>query len=643
MTQEVKWRGLVGFVIVGATLLRLWLLGSYPPGLYHDEAFNGLDALGVLDGNWQVWFGGNNGREPLHIYAIALSIQLFGLETWAVRLPSALVGGLGTWAVYLLGQAWFGKRVGLFGAIVWGMTLWPLHLSLVGFRAIFLPPLLALTAWLITEAFKRTQVGWWFMAGLVYGLSWYSYLAVRFTPLLLGILGLIWLGKKVKDKKERGLSTLLQPSLYFGVGFLLVLAPLLWASWQDPTILLGRTGQVSVLNEQVNGGDLWGTLWQQGWQAVGMFVWQGDDILRHNPAGRPVFDGVMVMAFAVGLLYCLKQSWQGRMGETAVLLWTLIMLGPTILAEDTPHFLRAVGVLPAVLFIPALGLEQIWQAVERRWKRPLLAPILITGMIVASLAFTLTDYVNYGQDTDTGYLFEAGTVALAEDARMSEIPVLLDDRFWQGWEAVPFLLHEIDVYRFTGEIKCENGLTAEGAEMGVCAVPEKVVYVWPYESLEFLSELTTPNTLVKIEEGAWGRNDLEPTAYPLYVKYSFLTAPNWPIQSSFGNGWQSHQADISQEGGEIIVDLYWSVEGIPSGSKVFVHHIGADGTLVGQSDGEVANGRWSWWQNGVMVQDRHMIAGALSEGSRLLVGMYDPITGERFLRPDGSDSWQIVP
>jgi peptidoglycan/LPS O-acetylase OafA/YrhL len=40
------------------------------------------------------------------------------------------------------------------------------------------------------------------------------------------------------------------------------------------------------------------------------------------------------------------------------LIWTVVMLLPTILAEDTPHFLRAVGVLLIAVILPALGLEQ---------------------------------------------------------------------------------------------------------------------------------------------------------------------------------------------------------------------------------------------------------------------------------------------
>ena len=61
-----------------AVFLRFTNLGSWPPGLYRDEAFNGLDALRLLDGKLTVFFTANNGREPLYIYLTTLAVGLFG-------------------------------------------------------------------------------------------------------------------------------------------------------------------------------------------------------------------------------------------------------------------------------------------------------------------------------------------------------------------------------------------------------------------------------------------------------------------------------------------------------------------------------------------------------------------------------------
>ena len=91
-------------ILLLAAFLRIWQLDSLPPGLYHDEAYNGLDALSLSEGKlfpqfyegwelyqqdahadnpavesrWPPFFEGNYGREPLHIYLMAASIRLFG-------------------------------------------------------------------------------------------------------------------------------------------------------------------------------------------------------------------------------------------------------------------------------------------------------------------------------------------------------------------------------------------------------------------------------------------------------------------------------------------------------------------------------------------------------------------------------------
>jgi 4-amino-4-deoxy-L-arabinose transferase-like glycosyltransferase len=140
-----------------AVFLRFYNLANWPPGLYRDEAFNGLDALRVLDGEPAVFFTANNGREPLYIMLTALSVVLFGRTVLAVRLVAAVVGSLTTLLVYKLGQSWFGWRAGLLAAWLWAITLWPLHLSRLGLRTILLPAVLTLAFWLGTEAYRRNS------------------------------------------------------------------------------------------------------------------------------------------------------------------------------------------------------------------------------------------------------------------------------------------------------------------------------------------------------------------------------------------------------------------------------------------------------------------------------------------------------
>ncbi len=109
----VFWGTLIPLV---AAALRLSGVGEAPPGLYHDEAYYGLDALDVLRGQFQVYFPANNGREPLFIYLAAGAIGLLGRSSLALRLASAFVGMLTVAATAAAGRALFSRRVGLLAA-----------------------------------------------------------------------------------------------------------------------------------------------------------------------------------------------------------------------------------------------------------------------------------------------------------------------------------------------------------------------------------------------------------------------------------------------------------------------------------------------------------------------------------------------
>ena len=83
---------LIGVMLVAAGL-RLWKLNVLPPGLYHDEAINGVDARMVLSGaGLPLYFAANNGREPLFIYLQMVSAAILGANPYALRLVSALIG-----------------------------------------------------------------------------------------------------------------------------------------------------------------------------------------------------------------------------------------------------------------------------------------------------------------------------------------------------------------------------------------------------------------------------------------------------------------------------------------------------------------------------------------------------------------------
>jgi 4-amino-4-deoxy-L-arabinose transferase-like glycosyltransferase len=640
---------LICVLLVAAGLRLLWL-DTAPPGFYRDEAFNGQDALAVLAGENALYFPANNGREPAYIYLTALSVSVLGRTVTAVRLAAAVVGTLTTIPLFLLARSWFGWRVGLLAAWLWAVTLWPVHLSRIGLRPVILAPLLALTFWLGTLAYRRQKGVLWLLSGMLYGLCFYTYLTALFTPLLLGMIGLFLLWRPQTRRR-------LWPGvLWFLLGAGLLLAPLGLLAIQQPDLVLGRTGQVSILNPAINNGDFWGTLARQTGRALGMYLWRGDTIWRHNPAGRPVFDWVMLIPFIIGVVVIVRR-WR-RPAMFALLAWSLIMLGPTILAEDAPHFLRAAGVLPTILIIPALGLSRLldWPKLptvlysrQRRWRVG-----LIGLLCVATLVVTVRDYFgDYARRAETAFYFEAAARDLAMDinTEADDTTVYLDEQYGPGaWPAVSFLVdpavRPVTAYAPAAGLPCPATCT-----------PPFTVYAWPYTALDYVSTAIPVPVIIRAETGSLAMGDRETEPYPFYARYQVdQVEPDVKPAASFVNFDHTlHLISAATElvsPAEISLTLVWQApDTVDQPLTAFVHVVDSDGAIVAQSDRPPGGPIWphSWWQPGrLVVDERRVVLPQPFDRTQqsLIVGLYNTATGDRLPVRDetgqpAGDSWPL--
>jgi 4-amino-4-deoxy-L-arabinose transferase-like glycosyltransferase len=626
--SKLEW-ALLLLALFTAAVLRFWELGQIPSGLYRDEAFNGLDALKVLDGNLALFFPANNGREPLYIYLTSLAIAVWGRSIFAVRFAAALVGTLSTIPIFGLGKIWFGRRAGILAAFLWAITLWPVHLSRVGLRTILIVPILAGTFWLATAAYRKQSAWLMAAAGIVYGLGFYSYLAYRFTPLLLVLLA-IYLILTGRGKQ------IWPPALWFAAGTAVSLAPFAYTIWQEPQFFLGRSGQVSILNPDVYGDSVFGALGRNILAAAGMFLWRGDHILRHNPIGRPVFDPLLAVPFVIGLGLCVKH-WR-EVAAMTLLLWLIVMLGPTILAADAPHFLRAAGVLPAAVLVPAIGLAWLWG-----WERlpDASGGVLVGALLLGSLIWTVHDYLAYVRDPQLDFAFEAAATELAEEinAGLEQGDVFLDGRLWTSWPSLAFLTTDENAIR---RYESADDLPASAA------TPARI-FAWPYDSLEFVADLISPPVLVTVEDGALTRGDLEETAYPLYVQYALDAISDVEAEplAIFGDQIVLQALDVTQiDPYRVKVDIYWQSESaVNEDLTVFAHVLGSQG-IAAQVDRPLGAGRWAgqWWRPGVRLHETYVIS--LEEPfdpsqQQIAVGLYSSNSGERLPVKDAASGQEI--
>jgi hypothetical protein len=403
---------------------------------------------------------------------------------------------------------------------------------------------------------------------------------------------------------------------------------------------MGRPGSVSILNPLINKGDLVGTALSHLLRTIGMFFVQGDTIPRHNLPGRPVFDPALGLMMLVGTVWVLLQA-RRRLAPALLLVWVGVMLIPTWAAEDAPHFLRAVGVLPLAAILPALGLDRVQSWLEGRELKWLGATC--TGLVLAlGLGSTTIDYfVRYAQTPETSYFFEEAATTLAADVNQflesgwrgegwigsaqeidPERRVFVEQRLWDEWAAIPFL------------IPAQEAISTQQDDFEPVG-KQSLLVLWPYgDNRDILEALPSP-ARVKVWEGPLAQGDLDPSPFTSYV--AFATAPVDEVvpeaEAYFENGITLTDATISPQSNTWEVELVWTVDNpLNVDYTVFVHLY--DGTTpVAQADGDPAGGYYptSVWRVGDQIVDMHTIEipRELQDEPSLRVGLYLRSTLER--------------
>jgi hypothetical protein len=108
-----------------------------------------------------------------------------------------------------------------------------------------------------------------------------------------------------------------------------------------------------------------------------------------------------------------------------------------------------------------------------------------------------------------------------------------------------------------------------------------------------------------------------------------------PLEASLGDSVLLRGYDLTvpqASGGDLEVTLYWQARGrVPGSYKVFVHLVDEAGRTVAQADAVPADGLapTESWQPGEIISDKHLLGAPGPGRYRLLVGLYDPGTGER--------------
>ncbi len=425
-------------IIFVASFFRLYKINTIPPGLWPDEAANGVDALKAIDsGNLKIFYPANNGREGLFINLQAVSIKVFGAEPWALRIVSAIIGILTVAGLYLLTRYIFNWRIAAMASFFLAISFWHVNFSRIGFRAIMLPFILVFIFYFLWRGLRNGHLKDFFITGILSGVGFYTYFSFRIAPLIGLILFWNYVSFIKKDfghsKYEHAKNQIFRGFALLVVTTILIALPLLVYFYANPGDFLKREGRpISVFNQEQPMKELGlSTV-----RTLGMFNFTGDANRRHNIPGSPELALPIGLFFLVGFLkefiHWIRRK-HGHFSVTHTLLfsWFFVMLLPGFLSTEAPHALRVIGVVPVVMIFAAQGfwwfinlVIRLYRTVDPHYRFDEMshhreASLLVTITILTSLiSLSFWEYSRYfniwGNDHATQNAFSQNYIDIAD-------------------------------------------------------------------------------------------------------------------------------------------------------------------------------------------------------------------------------------
>lgn len=368
-------------ILLIASVLRLYQLGSVPVSPDWDEAALGYNAYSILQTGKDeygkpfpfVLQSFADYKPALYIYFAVPSIAVFGLDTFAVRLPSAIFGILTVLATYFLVKELFKRRdIALVAAFLLAISPWHLQFSRVAFET---NVGLAFNVFGVLFFLKGLKKPWLLMlSALFFGLNVSVYQSERvFSPLLVILLLLVYWKPLWQIAKKYLVAAVL-------VGIFAVLPFVHYVVTNN--MALARFKGVSIFSEQTETklesnqqfsedkgtGNLTGTLFHNKWVTSAREVTAGylshfdlnwlfirGDLERHHAPNMALLY-LWELPFLLVGIYALAFFPFSLRTKLLIFGWLLLAPIPASVTSDVPHSVRTLNFLPTFQVFTAIGL-----------------------------------------------------------------------------------------------------------------------------------------------------------------------------------------------------------------------------------------------------------------------------------------------
>lgn len=483
-----------------------------------------------------------------------------------------------------------------------------------------------------STAFGAFTPRWFIAAGILVGISFYSYATARFLPIVFGGYVIYWFISERESLRNQWGNL-----LAMALSMLVTSIPLLIFFGRHPYYLIYRSRYIANRGEGTYPGKPWIT-WSFNVVRVlrGLFL-QGDTNIIHNLPGRPFLDPIQSILLVFGIANSVVERFKRQ--DVFLLLWFLVMLLPSVLSGDAPHFGRLIGIVPPVVIIMARGTTWIGQLIINtvsgyRFFRPHLVVAFLMILLIASGLLATNDYFRKLPEK------EELTVAFFEDD-------------WLLGKYAQELPEDSIVYLVPTQEKMATIYFAVGDDeerLRSFYSPAETLLPLGRPGLEsyYLVRSRLENTINRLmneygfthlgqtEDGSWAFSGL---------KIEENAEDGSDFLATWGGAIALREMRATEQGDHLSVILTWqALVEMERSYTAYVHLLAEDGTLISQLD-RIPNGYpTNDWQSDEVILDQYdlEIPGGLGQGKYFIqTGFYYLPSGERLGKPVVVSSFEI--
>ncbi|HEX8965860.1 MAG TPA: glycosyltransferase family 39 protein, partial [Patescibacteria group bacterium] len=395
MKKRISFILLILIVAIGA-FFRLWMLMSVPPSPSLDEVSLGYNAYSILHtgrdeyGNFLPLLlrAYDDYRPALYVYLVIPLIKLFGLNIFAIRLPSVILSLITIVVSYFLvfelfSENAYKKIIALLTSFLLAISPWSIYISRLGHEANLGLTCAVAAIYVFLFSINHPKKRWFLiLAAFLFAISLDTYQSDKvFMPIMAILLGVLFFKQLWKSKKI----------LFISIGFgTLVSLPFVFMSLNSQGLtrfdstsafsnikpLYEQTSRKLLLDRQNH--NVIGEIFDNRRMVIPTifaknFISHLDPFWLFSNGGKDSFKAPEVGLFyswefffmLAGLFLYFKLPLKSKI---LIVGWIMAALIAPSITTQVPHAMRAMNILPIPQIIIALGIIGIIQFLTiKKW------------------------------------------------------------------------------------------------------------------------------------------------------------------------------------------------------------------------------------------------------------------------------------